>query len=79
MRELPEIRLVRAYDQAMKDSVNLKGDEKAAKLLEAKFLEGRIAQIMQSMQPQQQPGPNQAAGPGQAGPPAPSAPGQGGM
>jgi len=72
MRELPEIRLVRAYDQAMKDSVNLKGDEKAAKLLEAKFLEGRITQIMQSMQPQQQAGATQGqltkgALPGQGG------------
>jgi len=78
MRELPEIRLVRAYDQAMKDSVNLKGDEKAAKLLEAKFLEGRIAQIIQSMQPQQ-PGPTQGIAPGQAGPGRGAPPAQGVM
>jgi hypothetical protein len=68
MRELPEMRLVRAYDQAMKDSANLKGDAKAAKLLEAKLLEGRITQIIQSMQPQQQPGPTQGTAPGQVGP-----------
>jgi hypothetical protein len=66
MRELPEMRLVRAYDQAMKDSANLKGDPKAAKLMEAKLLEGRIAQIIRSMQPQQPPAPPaQGAAPAQ--------------
>lgn len=79
MRELPEMRLVRAYDQAMKDAANLKGDQKAAKLLEAKLLEGRIAQIIQSMQPQQQPGANQGVQPGRGSPPAPPAQGQGVM
>jgi hypothetical protein len=49
LRELPELRLTRAYDRAMKDASLLTGDEKEAKLTEAKLLKARIEQLIQQM------------------------------
>lgn len=58
-RQLPELMLTRAYDRVMKEAGILAGEEREAKLVEAKLLKARIAQIIQSMQPQQQEAPVQ--------------------
>lgn len=52
MKELPELRLTRAYDRAMKESQTLSGEEKEAKLIEAKLLKARIEQVIREMAPQ---------------------------
>jgi hypothetical protein len=55
MEELPELRLIRAYDRAMQEAETLSGDSKDAKLLEAKMLNARIMQITAEMSGQNQP------------------------
>lgn len=54
MAELPELRIVRAYDEAMKAAATLKGDEKEAKLTEAMLLKTRIQSLLAQLKPEQE-------------------------